>query len=148
MTLAEILGSAGIAALTSGVVAVLVARLTANATVRSAQISAGVEQDKLGHEQKQFAVSRQDLARDDLLRAVDLMGKVALQESRVDLRQQAAGEARQALIKVDLILGGSTRQSDLEELLRLLNGQTEQELDRAVAFWPKVETALRARFSA
>jgi hypothetical protein len=147
VTLAEILGSAGIAALTSGVVAVVVASLTANATVKTARISAGVEQSKLGHEQTQFAVSRQDLAQDDLLRAVDLMKKVGLEQSRLDLRQQAAGEARQALIKVDLILGGSTQQRDLEELLHLLDGQSEEELDRAVACWPNVETALRGRFS-
>jgi hypothetical protein len=144
VTLAEILGSASVAALIS----VVVAWLTANATVRSAQISAGVEQDKLGHERKQFAVSRQDLAQDDLVRALDLMEKVGLKDSRVDLRLQAAGEARKALIKVDLLLGGSTQQTDLEELLHLLNSQSEEELDRAVAFWPTVETALRGRFSA
>ena len=81
-------------------------------------------------------------------KAVELMGKVALQESRLDVLQQVAAEARRALIKVDLILGGSTQYPDLEELLGLLNAQSEEELDRATAFWPTVETALCARFTA
>jgi len=135
-----VLTTALLTVLISGIVSLLVARVTAQATIRTAQIGAGVEQDKLAHEKQQAAV-------EDFVQAGVLMGKLALKAARADVRAQFAADARQSLLRVEFILG-SWQDPKFEELLRLLQQRSEEHLDRALAMWPDVEKGLRRHFSA
>lgn len=106
-----------------------------------------MERERLAHERERFRAQRQDLAREDFLRAGELLGQVALTELRLEVRQQQAREARRAMLKVELIVG-EVDAPELEELLDALNGASETQLDRAVELWPEVERATRHTFTA
>jgi hypothetical protein len=119
-----------------------VARATARSTVRTAEIGAAVERDKLAHTREQFRATRRDMARGDVLRLNERMEYVANAEAVLSVRTEAAREAHRLLLGVAMILGDEATGGDrVDELLTALQAAA---LDRAAALWPDVRQTIRS----
>jgi hypothetical protein len=140
MAVADYLGPTVVAAGISGAMAYFVARATANATVKTAQIGAGVERDKLAHSRTQYRDTRRDLALQNLLACSEQMQRVANTEVRFDVRASAAREAHRQLLAVVMILADDVAPDPrINELLAALDGGT---VNDAIRLWPPVRSLI------
>ena len=135
ISLEEVLGSAGVAVVVSGVVSLLVARSTAKATVEAAQVTAREERAKAADEERRQC-------RAALVRAVEGWHIAALEDADWSVRQENAGKARGGLIEVATILGRRVRTPEFEQLIESLAARNEDDLRRAADFWPPVQQAI------
>jgi hypothetical protein len=132
ISLGELLASAGVAAVISGIVALVVARWQASATIEAAQATIQAARVTTDAE-----VARQ--CRDALRRTVEALQIVGTTEVEWAVRQEQAGKALAGLIEVVAILGQPVRTTHFDQLIDALNARTEEGLVLANRLWPRVQ---------
>jgi hypothetical protein len=120
----------------------LVAKATAKSAIKTAEIGASVERDKLAHTREQFRATRRDLALDDLGDLDERMWSVTNPLVSTEVRLKAAQEAHSLLLRVVMVLSDeAVAGRNVNELLSALQ---EARLEHAARLWPGVLEAITA----
>lgn len=114
ISLEELLASAGVAAVISGAVSLIVARWQANATVQAAQAAVQAAQVAIDAD-----LARQ--CREALRRTAVALQIAGTSEVEWAVRQERVGEALAGLIEIVAILGRAVRTAHFDQLIDALN---------------------------